>query len=272
MSDAPWHGYFINLERSQDRRASIESALFRAGIGDRYQRFEAVDGSLTGSERPAGMLPGVWGCLRSHTELLSLAHPRDRFLHVLEDDATLSRHFVPVMEQLFASGVLRPFDLVFTDVAPYPNDAATQGKLNEAYDAASAGGDLRFGLLDLRLFPFVGATSYFVNPQSLDKVKALLRNTTPPLPVDTLYLRMIHLGQLRAVCLFPFATTTDPRLVSTINGGQTLLASAFDAVRYIFYADADMAAVEPMFGFRPKLRTGDARLDLLTEVQRVVTR
>jgi Glycosyltransferase family 25 (LPS biosynthesis protein) len=270
MNDAPWHGYFINLEDSRDRRASIEAGLLRAGIADRYRRFEAVDGSLAASQRPTDLPHGVLGCLLSHAALMSLPHPRDRFLHVLEDDATLSRHFVPVMEHLLSSGALRPFDLVFTDVAPFPNDAPTIDALKKAYDAATAGAELRFGLLDLQLFPFVGTTSYFVNPDSLDKVKALLNNTTPPLPVDGLYRKMIQLGQLRAACIFPFVTATDPRLVSIINGAQTVLAAAFDAVRYLFYADADIAAAVPMFGFRPSARTGDARLDLLIEVRRVL--
>jgi GR25 family glycosyltransferase involved in LPS biosynthesis len=271
MSDAPWHGYFINLERSQDRRASIEAGLARCGISGRYQRFEAVDGHSARSHTPTNMLPGAWGCLVSHTAVISLAHRRDRYLHVLEDDATLSRHFVPLMERLIASGALRPFDLVFTDVAPLPNDAVTIVNLKTAYDAATAGAELQFRLLDLRRFQFVGTTSYFVNPESLDKVEGLLRHTTPPLPVDTLYLKMIHSGDLRAACVFPFATATDPRLVSIINGEQTLLAAAFDAVRYAFYADADIAAAMPMFGFPPRLRTHDARLDLLSEVFRAVT-
>jgi GR25 family glycosyltransferase involved in LPS biosynthesis len=269
MNDTRWHGYFINLEGSHDRRASIEAGLTRAGIADRYRRFEAVDGH-SASQRPANLLPGTWGCLLSHTALMSLPHPRDRVLHVLEDDATLSRHFVPVMEHLLASGALQPFDLVFTDVAPFPNDAPTLDTLKKAYDAATAGAELRFGLFDLQLFPFVGTTSYFVNPDSLDKVATVLKTTTPPLPVDNLYRKMIQLGQLRAACIFPFITATDPRLVSIINGAQTVLAAAFDAVRYLFYADADIAAAVPMFGFRPSARTGDARLDLLIEVRRAL--
>ena len=270
MNDAPWHGYFINLERSHDRRASIEAGLNRAGIRDRYQRFEAVDGRLAASQTPTNLVHGALGCLLSHTALMSLPHPRDRFLHVLEDDAMLSRHFVPVMEHLIASAALRPFDLVFTDVAPFPNDAPTIDALKKAYDSATADAGPRFGLLDLKLFQFVGTTSYFVNPESLDKVGAVLRNRTPPLPIDTLYRQMIQLGHLRAACIFPFATATDPRFVSVINGAQTVVASAFDAVRYVFYADADIAAAVPMFGFQPRSRTGDARLDLLIEVRRAL--
>src|SRR5262249_1492157 len=120
-------------------------------------------------------------------------------------------------------------------------------------------------------FPFAGTTSYFVNPESLDKIRTALRNTTPPLlPVDSLYGMMIQQGHLCAACIFPFATATNPRLVSEINGVQTLLASAFDAVRYVFYADADIVAAVPMFGFRPKSRTGDARLDFIAEIQRAL--
>src|SRR5215831_12161827 len=145
MSNAPWHGYFINLERSNDRRASIKTQLTRAGISDRYQRFQAVDGRLAASQISTSLADGALGCLLSHAALMSLPHARDRFLHVLEDDATLSRHFVPVMEQLLAGGALAPFDLVFTDVAPFPNDAPTIDLLKKAYDAATADADLRFG-------------------------------------------------------------------------------------------------------------------------------
>ena len=270
VADAPWHGYFINLEQSQDRRASIEAGLAKAGIQNRYQRFKAVDGRWAAFQRSADMRHGALGCLLSHAAVMSLRHPSDRFLHVLEDDAILSHRFVPVVERLIASGALEPFDLVFTDVACFPNDFETIDRLTKAYATATADAEIRFELLDLKPFEFVGTTSYFVNPDSLKKVKAVLWETTPPLPVDRLYGRLIQSGELRAASIFPFVTATDPRLVSIINGAQTVVAAAFDAVRYAFYADADMEAAAAMFGFRLRSRSGDARLDLLNEVQRVL--
>lgn len=268
-SDAPWHGHFINLERSEDRRASIEAELARAGIGERYQRFKAVDGRWAAFQRSSDLMPGALGCLLSHAAVMSLPHRRDRYLHVIEDDATLSRHFVPVMERLITSGALEPFDIVFTDVAPYPNDPSAIDRLMKAYAAATADAEMRFELIDLKQFEFVGTTSYFVNPDRLHKVKAVLWDTTPPLPVDRLYGAMIQSGELRAATIFPFVTATDPKLVSIINGAQTVVAAAFDAVRYAFYADADMDTAAARFGFRPRVRS-DARRDLLTEIQRVL--
>lgn len=67
------------------------------------------------------------------------------------------------------------------------------------------------------------------------------------------------------------AVRTLPRTDQPTKGHQCDSRLAFDAVRYLFYADADMAAAVPMFGFRPSARTGDARLDLLIEVRRALT-
>jgi GR25 family glycosyltransferase involved in LPS biosynthesis len=39
----PFQGYFINLDRSPDRRRSIESELGKYGLGAAYARIAAVD-------------------------------------------------------------------------------------------------------------------------------------------------------------------------------------------------------------------------------------
>ncbi len=92
---APWHGYYINLDTSQERRTAIEATIARAGLTGLYQRFPAV----TGAEKPADcpLRPSEYGCFRSHHDVLAGIQPDGRFVHVLEDDAVLAQPFGPAI-------------------------------------------------------------------------------------------------------------------------------------------------------------------------------
>jgi hypothetical protein len=45
MRELPYIGRYINLDRSPERRAVLETMLNGLGVADRYQRFAAVDGA-----------------------------------------------------------------------------------------------------------------------------------------------------------------------------------------------------------------------------------
>jgi hypothetical protein len=44
MSAHPYHGLYINLDRSPERRRNMEDQLAACGLSDIYARFPAVDG------------------------------------------------------------------------------------------------------------------------------------------------------------------------------------------------------------------------------------
>ena len=51
MSEPPYHGLYINLDRSTARRDAMEKQLDRLGLSPFYARFPAIDGASLNSPR-----------------------------------------------------------------------------------------------------------------------------------------------------------------------------------------------------------------------------
>ena len=88
-AEPPYHGLYINLDRSTERRDAMEKQLDRLGLSSFYARFPAIDGASLNSPRSA-IKQGENGCFQSHYRALLSARPRGKFVHMLEDDALLS--------------------------------------------------------------------------------------------------------------------------------------------------------------------------------------
>jgi GR25 family glycosyltransferase involved in LPS biosynthesis len=107
-------GFYINLDRSIDRRRSIEAQIETLGIGHIYKRFPAVDGSKLA---PIGrMRSAEVGIFRSHNDVLAGARKVGKFIHVLEDDQLLSEFMLPAIGLAIRRGIFDQFDLIFTDI------------------------------------------------------------------------------------------------------------------------------------------------------------
>lgn len=267
----PWVGYYINLDRSPERRASIERQLATMGISSLYKRFSAVDGSRFAPMH--GMTPGELGCARSHAKLLSSLKPNVRFVHILEDDAVLAADFSKIMMSLIESGALDQFDIVFTDVFPFDTQAVSLRKLKSAYDAATSGPTPRFGLIDLRGFGFGGTNSYFVNVKSLPKVLmavngGFLRGQGPQ-PIDLVFRRDIDAKILRGACVFPFISAVDVELgqASTIADRSELFSS--NLLRQAFYVDCDLNSLKAFIAPLIARFDGDRHMDVLADIYRL---
>lgn len=60
-----YRGFYINLDRSPQRRDRIEEQLQRYGLRERYERFPAIDASAVRAR--AGMLSAAQlACFQSH--------------------------------------------------------------------------------------------------------------------------------------------------------------------------------------------------------------
>jgi len=151
-------GLYINLERSNARRQRIEGELFGLGLGTLYNRLPATDGA-TSEQRPP-LRAGELGCYLSHLRALEIAAESDRPMHILEDDARLSKlvpAVLPAANRLFQNA-----DIVFLDVAlPYElaiwqmyRDHIRPGQLSVINLAGSA---------------FSSTTSYVVSPQGPER-------------------------------------------------------------------------------------------------------
>lgn len=232
-------GALINLDSQPERLAAMQTQLAALGLSERYERLSAIVGTAhAGSKLP----PGALGCFLSHRRALDMARP-GTFLHLLEDDVVLSRHFEPAVRAAVDAGALAGYDLIFTGLIVVPSDFQLLRQLESAYAANTRSAVPSFGVFDLKGFMFAGTGSYLVNPAALPKVRRLLDealNGPMNQPIDLLYRSAAWDGRLRMGCFFPFLTTTRVDAVSTsaIRPADRT-AQALDVLSAAFYAEAD---------------------------------
>ena len=109
----PHIGYYINLDRSHDRRAAIEGRLRNLEPPAAYQRFPAAAGNTSGFPNPR-LNDAQIGCFTSHYLLLQRHRDGADHLHIIEDDVVLACRTVQFVEQVIASGMLDDLDILFT--------------------------------------------------------------------------------------------------------------------------------------------------------------
>jgi hypothetical protein len=248
-----YHGFYINLDRSVDRRLRFEENLARLSLASRYSRFPAIDGrTLPKGQSP--LSPGQLGCFHSHARALKEAQGRGMHAHILEDDAILCEHTEPVIADAIAARLFDHFDIVFTDTFVDCEFALLKG-MKDAFDKTNgvASRPLRlsdFQILDLSRRNFACLTSYVVGTRSMDRVLTLYRQELAlgaRTPVDLFIRDLVHAGKLRAACIFPFVTglALEDIVGSTIDErGERLekpSVMVFAALRYSFFLGRDLA-------------------------------
>jgi GR25 family glycosyltransferase involved in LPS biosynthesis len=249
-TEPPFHGLYINLDRSTERREAMERQLDRYGLAPFYTRFPAIDGASLNSPRST-INKGETGCFHSHYRALLSARARGTFVHIVEDDAVLSGSVRPVIEQAIAMNLFEQFDVVFTDTFVAPHLGMLKF-LKSSFDELPATRPLKLEnlkVVDLANQNFSCLTSYVVSPKATDRLLALYQQEIalgPRAPVDLFVRSAVNAGQLRAACLFPFITsfaldevaksTLDERSEKTDRPGVMVLA----ALRYSFFADRDL--------------------------------
>src|SRR5262245_27291917 len=249
-ADPPYHGLYINLDRSTERRAAMERQLDQLGLSPFYARFPAIDGAVLNSPRST-IGKGETGCFHSHYRALLSARPRGTFVHVMEDDAVPSQHVRPVIEQAISRNLFDQFDVLFTDTFVPPHLGMLKF-LKSAFDSLPPSRPL--ALNDLKVVDLAGQnfsclTSYVVSAKATDRLLALYQQEIalgPRTPVDIFLRGAVSAGQLRAACLFPFITsfaldevarsTLDERSEKTERPSVTVLA----ALRYSFFVERDL--------------------------------
>src|SRR5438105_4767747 len=109
-----YRGVYINLDRSTERRERFDAQLLKFGLAQAYARFSAIDGSRVHTST-SRVNPGELGCFLSHVRALELARGFGKPVHILEDDAILSEHVQPIVEDAIEGRVFDHFDIIFTD-------------------------------------------------------------------------------------------------------------------------------------------------------------
>jgi GR25 family glycosyltransferase involved in LPS biosynthesis len=229
----------------------MERQLDRFGLAGLYTRFPAIDGSTLNASRST-INKGETGCFHSHYRALLTARSRGQFVHILEDDAVLSEHVRPVIEQAIAQNLFDQFDVLFTDT--FINLHLGMLKfVKSAFDELPRTrphmlNDLK--VVDLANQSFSCMTSYVVSPKATDRLLALYQQEIalgPRSPVDLFLRGAVNAGQLRAACAFPFVTSIDLSEVKKSTLDETAATTERPAVmvlaalRYSFFVDRDLA-------------------------------
>lgn len=243
-------GCFVNLDRSPERRKAMQAELARAGLGGIYSRVPGIDGmSLSAGHH--GVSAGELGCFLSHLRALEGGAASGKHIHVLEDDAILSRHFARHLGRI-AAEVIAPFDIVFTDMLIPPTPPALEPFLRQMT-----------AFMSTNAYTLIAGTywgcmsSYIVNATSVGRLTTLLRQEVErgiSLPVDVYVARLVAEGTIRVGCIFPFITalrfpypnTRDTTgLASTVMrpGDTAARRIVFEASQAAFYVEADRRAL-----------------------------
>jgi hypothetical protein len=248
----PYHGVYINLDRSVERRDRLEAQLARFGLTGNYSRLPAVDGRTLKLASP--LSPGQAGCFLSHCRALEEGRRTGTCLHILEDDAILCEHTAPVIADAVAAQLFDHFDVLFTDtfidssLGPLKAMKALFDKIKVPSGRPMNLSDLQ--VMDLSKQNFACLTSYVVGARSIERVLTLCRQEIAAgarTPVDLLVRQAVHTGKLRAACVFPFVTTfgLEEVIGSTIEEQVERLGKpsvmVFAVLRYSFFIGRDLA-------------------------------
>jgi GR25 family glycosyltransferase involved in LPS biosynthesis len=239
-----YQGFFINLDRSEDRRQSLIGRLATSGAAARYQRFPGVDGRAC--PVPDGILlsPGEMGCWQSHLGLLNANRHSNCHLHVIEDDIVFAKGAVGVFDDLlrYADAQIKDWDLIFTDIF-VPVNSEFFFRLRDKLSLHRKTGAV--GFLDLYGVDFASLCSYFVNRRSIGKLADLLDGKWTERQGVDVYLRTLtNQKQIKAFVIVPFLTSLAPDgQQSEIRDTDDLSRQVWSIYRRAFFKDADIQSL-----------------------------
>ncbi|HLK23977.1 MAG TPA: glycosyltransferase family 25 protein [Caulobacteraceae bacterium] len=274
----PVRGFYINLDRSDARRAEAEREVQKlAGLGA-YQRFSAVDGAVE-TRWPAVPNRGELGCFLSHLEVIRQNVGFDGWLHVVEDDVVVSRYAAPAIAAITGAAELDQFDVIFTN-AMFGTNPWFIAALREQFDAnvvTAPSGDVT-AVNQVRVVPF-GAnaffttTSYLVNPRVIGRTAQLLAGQLEAgsfAAVDVVFSGLSRGGQLRVGCTVPFLTMQRLAWNSTIRDHVSLWAVSQYMMMAAIFADRDMGELRALFTALRRSVAGTPTSELLGEAHRLM--
>lgn len=246
-------GFYINLDRSPQRKEEIEAQLARLHLLSQYSRFPAVDGNLLNLER-SSLRAGEIGCFNSHYQLLEKNLTSTLYLHIMEDHVILSRALKPTLQLLFDSDLLDNFDIIFTDTF-LPFDLfeirAYKTLFNNVVEKDKSGRIIlvkEYSVIDLKTRFVASMSSFLVHKNAIVKLHNLLHEEMklgPRTPIDLFMRDKIHEGKISAGCIFPFITSIqlDHIFKTTIPNRYecNLSVLALLLLRHSFFIDCDWA-------------------------------
>lgn len=210
-------GVYINLDRSTERRSSMESQLSEIDSGYPVHRLPAVDGGKR-SDCPAGLRPAQYGCWLSHLQALQQFAAAGEHLHVMEDDALLSSALpaLPGVIEALEAGSGGNWDLLYLDATLV--ELPDMYQMFEWVQASREKATVQVHRVPPE-FTVYGTHSYVVNSRRKRLVHDFLeRHLATQKPIDNVMAYGIQGGHLQAYLTTPFLTSgSDQSLVRTVG-------------------------------------------------------
>ncbi len=261
-----YNGFYINLKRELQRDDYMRQELKELDFNN-YIRFEAIDGKKLAKEVESNIDIGSLGCGFSHKNILKENLNSKKHLHILEDDAKMYK-YLPDIFKLFAPKV--EWDIIYTDLYLSMLSPVTFYNLNEKYKLYKNIGEI--SIVNLRGIDFSGATSYFVNKNSIQKLYDFL--DTPWYKTqkhDTYINSLVQEGKLQAYTTMPFVSTLSQHSVnSTINSHYNSNMLALDTLRKAFYIKSDQKSIAKELKDKTKHMNFTAMSEIYAHTSKIV--
>lgn len=198
--------YYINLDIATNRKLNIENNFLENNTGHwSLTRFPAIDVKYVENKKiPGSLRSNEKACFLSHKFAIKQNLNAIEPILIMEDDAVIGKSTCEILDNFLKLGSKFEWDILFTDVCvPHPTTMIELIELRKYLSASN-----KTQVLNLANFIFAGATSYILNPNSLEKIFHLLdAKNSLDIPYD-LYLRqLISEHKLKGFVIFPFVTT-----------------------------------------------------------------
>ena len=234
-----YHGTYINLAQSTDRRAYIQAHLQELGLAPYFSRFEAIDGSVYAQPATKHKLTNrEKACFKSHTLAMERCQHDDKHLHIIEDDTMMHADTKKTLHHCLCENGFDDFDIIFCGLSIWDLSA-------KLYERSEQKANTSYKLLDLgETLNYAGLYSYIINKNSIQKILAILYKHKFVNSIDLVLRYFTENKVLRAYCLMPmlakpnyhFASTIDP-----INSDRTkqhnLSERAFSHAHFKYLTD-----------------------------------
>lgn len=271
----PLRGVYIVREDRPCHRPRFEDQLGKLG-SNLYERFPAVDARAL---PPRGDVQDIDELVRyqSHLAIIGAHGGHDGWLHVLEDDAVVSRFAAEAIGLITTGADFQRYDLLFTNVRLMVRDSQF-AELRAMFDDSvelSPSGDVAavrtVQAVALGSVDFALTTSYLVNPRAAGRLADLLAHRLERelfAPIDVALCALARERKLSMACALPFLTAPRLDFERVGEGVSERRALAADIAQSAFYADRDMAQLRAVLQHLGGAAAPSATGDLMAEAYR----
>ena len=115
-----FQGFWLNLDRCEERAIWMQSRLAELHLSAQYLRISGVE--VDANEAASrGLKPGAWGAWQGWIRMLDQASQSSApFVHLMEDDVDISDSFISLVQDDFLCGLLDRQKVACTDAYVSP--------------------------------------------------------------------------------------------------------------------------------------------------------